>query len=552
MASGSRQDKGKVPMIPEEDIGTEEGELVDQDPPRPEAVVRSDRDKKRKQIAVEEDPLAIALRSAPDNRTEAQRKEAIKDERYRQNSLFRHPFLKEKENPDARPWETKVSEMSQCLARFLEEVPLKWGQMYEDWLKTKKTITDFGSTSGKYKLCESVSDNTIRFISPEDSLTRTDETTRLGEGRMGSTHRVGIIDEELAEVLGHHEVVHYALKVMHLRVGDKKVHEKCIREMMAFPESHSAIIRPIGLSKDKKKPMLLFPLWNGGTIEKRMNLEKRTRGRISPDGIREIDQKHRDNMTADEWLNIQLFRKHRLQIAGTMVAGLQFMHLHKWLHADIHKQNVLIYFPAWDWNQTKNRADSEKDKDNKPLKPVIIRSLVFVGIGDLGKAQTLKEVAKDFDPYPVNDKKFRPWITPELNIYKAKKIDAEIPFITKLSPESDIFALGWLIKELCRDYFTDMTDEESREYNRDARDKGLPYSDAGDVHCQRLKEALDQMTWEKICSPYGNQRRTMDYWAHYFSEQLFIDPDTCARPIERGPRAKAHPDGPQKVSRGNA
>ncbi|KAL3689899.1 hypothetical protein R1sor_016208 [Riccia sorocarpa] len=378
-----------------------------------------------------------------------------------------------------------------------EEEQDKWrtiAKMWMRWFVAKKTITDFGSTSGKYKLCKSVSDNTIRFISPEDNLTRTDETTRLGDGRMGSTHRVGIIDEELAEVLGHHEVVHYALKVMHLRVGDKKVHEKCIREMMAFQESHSAIIRPIGLSKDKKKPMLLFPLWNGGTIEKWMNLEKRTRGRISPEGIREIDQKHRDNMTADEWLNIQLFRKHRLQIAGTMVAGLQFMHLHKWLHADIHKQNVLIHFPAWDWNQTKNRADSGKDKDNKPLKPVIIRSLVFVGIGDLGKAQTLKEVAKDFDSYPM-------------------KRGGNIIY---------------------------------------SRDKDLPYSDAADVYGQRLKEALDQMTWEKIRSPYGNQRHTMDYWAHYFNEQLFIDPDTCARPIERGPRAKAHPDGPQKVSRGNA
>ncbi|KAL3679656.1 hypothetical protein R1sor_022612 [Riccia sorocarpa] len=397
-----------------------------------------------------------------------------------------------------------------------EDEQTKWrniAQMWMRWFAPKKTITDFGSTSGNYKLCESVSDNTIRFISPEDSFTRTDETTRLGHGGMGSTHRVGIIDEELAEVLGHHEVVHYALKVMHRRAGDNKVHEKCIREMMAFPESHSAIIRPIGLSKDKKKPMLLFSLWNGGTIEKWMNLEQRTRGRISPEGIREIDQKHRDSMTADEWLNIQFFRKHRLQIVGTMVAGLQFMHLNKWLHADIHKQNVLIHFPAWDWNQTKNRADSGKDKDNKPLKPVIIRSLVFVGIGDLGRAQSFEEVAKDFDPYPVHDKKFRP--------------------------------------ELCGDYFTDMTDEERREYNRDARDKGLPYSDAADVHARRLKEALDLMTWEKIRSPYGNQRRNMDFWAHYFSEQLFIDPDMCARPIERGLRAKVHPDGPQKVSRGN-
>ncbi|KAL3700753.1 hypothetical protein R1sor_018775 [Riccia sorocarpa] len=46
-----------------------------------------------------------------------------------------------------------------------------------------------------------------------------------------------------------------------------------------------------------------------------------------------------------------------------------------------------------------------------------------------------------------------------------------------------------------------------------------------------------------------HQRRTMAYWVHYFNEQLFIDPVTCARPIEHGPRAKVHPDGPQKVSR---
>ncbi|KAL3695436.1 hypothetical protein R1sor_009512 [Riccia sorocarpa] len=347
-------------MIPEEHIGTEEGELLDQDHPRPEAVVR----------------------------TEAQRKKTNKDERFRQDSLFRHrwfrwftqetanrtpieqklftagskkgvanfrlhlmelaveAFLEEKSKPYARPWKTTVSEMSQRLVRFLEEVPMKWNQMYEEWLESKKfkdwteevvrvegekkficvpgaamkndaeqtkwrktteiwmrwfqpkkSITDFGSISGKYKLYESLSDNTIRFISPEDTFTRMDETTRLGVGGMGLTHRIGIVDEELAEVLGHHEVVHYTLKIMHRRLGDKKIHEKCIREMMAFPKSHPAIIRPIGLSKDKKKPMLFFLIWNGGTIERCMNLEKSTRGRISPEGIRLIDQKQRHSMT---------------------------------------------------------------------------------------------------------------------------------------------------------------------------------------------------------------------------------------------------------------
>ncbi|KAL3684232.1 hypothetical protein R1sor_002254 [Riccia sorocarpa] len=161
-------------------------------------------------------------------------------------------FLEEKNKPDTRPWETTVSEMSQRLARFLEEVPMKWGQMYEEWLKSKE-FKDW---------IEEVEE----WVDPPGY--------------------VGIVDEELAEVLGHHEVVHYALKVMHRQAGDKKVHEKCIREMMAIPESHPAIIRPIGLNKDKKKPMLLFPIWNGRTIEMCMNLEKSTRGRISSEGIR--------------------------------------------------------------------------------------------------------------------------------------------------------------------------------------------------------------------------------------------------------------------------
>ncbi|KAL3692196.1 hypothetical protein R1sor_005847 [Riccia sorocarpa] len=340
-----------------------------------------------------------------------------------------------------------------------------------------------------------------------------DETTRLGSGRAGLTHRVGVIDEELAQVLGGHEVVHYALKVMLRPRGDTKVHEKCIREMMAFPESHPAIIRPIGLCKDKKRPMLLFPLWNGGTLQKYMNLEKRSRGVISPEGVRLINEDFRAVVTADEWLNIQIFRKHRLQIAGTMVAGLKFMHLHKWLHCDIHWQNVLLHFPSWDWDETKVRADSGRGNENKPLWPVIRRSLVFVGIGDLGKAQSFEEVQNDFDP---------------------KR-----------------YICSWMVdKRVVRGFFTDMTNEEKREYNRSMYMRGLHIPDAAEAHARMLKDIIDRMTWKKIAPPYRNYRRSMDYWAHYFNEQLYIDPTTCARPIERGPRAKVHPDGPQRVSRG--
>ncbi|KAL3702371.1 hypothetical protein R1sor_020393 [Riccia sorocarpa] len=550
MATSSRGDKGKAPMVEQKDIGTEEGELLDVRPPLPEPVGRSGGDKKRKKPAREEEgPLAVALLppTAEEKRAENARKKAEKEEKYRQNSIFKHrwfvwftqetnnqtplekrfftpgslrgiqnfrshlmelaivKFLEEKEKPDVRPWETSVSAISQRLARFLEEVPKKWDKHFDVWLKSRefeiwtedvvrqkgekplliipgltmrndeekkkwkrtaelwaqwfqppKFIKDHACTSVKYKACESMSDNTIRFIS-QDSFTRRDETTRLGAGGAGRTHRVGVVDEELVPVLGAHDVVHYALKIWHLEEGNTKIHDKCIREMMAFPESHPAIIRPIGLSKDKKRSMLLFPLWNGDTLEKYINLEKRSRGRISPEGV---------------CLSNEEFR-----------------------------------------------------------------------------AITFEEVQKDFDPYHVSDPNPRRWIAPELHPRLAIDDEDENKYMTKFSQESDIYALGWLIREMFGDFFTDMTDEEKHEYNQAVNMRGLHIPNAAEVHGRVLKEGLEKMTWKKICHPYRNQRRTMDYWAHYFNEQLFIDHVTCARPIEYDPRAKVHPDGPQKVSK---
>ncbi|KAL3686461.1 hypothetical protein R1sor_009035 [Riccia sorocarpa] len=448
--------------------------------------------------------------------------------------------------------------MSQRLARFLEEVPKNWDKHYDLWLKSREfeswtydavrqkgekplliipgltmrngeekkkwkrtaelwtqwfkppnSIKDHACISAKYKACESMSDNTIRFIS-KDSFTRMDETTRLGVGGAERSHQVGVVDEELVPMLGAHDVVHYALKIWHGEKGDTKVHEKCIREMMAFSEFHPAIIRPIGLSKDKKRHMLLFPPWNGGTLEKYINLEKRSRGRIFPEGVGLSNEEFRAIVTADEWLNIEIFRKHRLQIAGTMVPGLKFMHLHKWLHCDIHWHNVLLHFPSWDWDKTKSRADFGRDNENRLLSPLIRRSMVFVEIGDLGWAQSFEEVQKDFDPYPVGDENPRRWIAPKLNPKLAIDDEDKKKYMTKFSQESDIYTLGWLIREMCGDFFTDMTDEKKREYNRAVYTRCLHIPNAAEVH----------------------------------------DHVMCARPIEYGPRAKVHPDGPQKVSRG--
>ncbi|KAL3696834.1 hypothetical protein R1sor_010910 [Riccia sorocarpa] len=400
MATSSRGDKGKAPMVEQEDIGTEEGELLDVHLPLPEPIGRSGSNRKWKKHAREEEgPLAGAVLPGTEEEKRAENacKKAEKDENFRQNSIFRHRcdvstfgeileevpknwdklydvWLKSREfeswTEDAvrQKGEKPLLIIPSLSMRNDEEEKKKWkrtAELWVQWFQPPKSIKDHACTSAKYKTCESMCDNTIRFIS-KDSFTRRDETTRLGVGGAGRTHQVGVVDEELVPVLGAHDVVHYALKIWHGEKGDSKIHEKCIREMMAFPESHPAIIRQIGLSKDKKRHMPLFPLWNGGTLEKYINLEKRSRGRISPKEIHLSNEEFRASVTADEWLNIEIFRKHRLQIAGTMVAELKFMHLHKWLHCDIHWQNVLLHFPSWDWDETKSRVDSGRDNENAP------------------------------------------------------------------------------------------------------------------------------------------------------------------------------------------
>ncbi|KAL3691788.1 hypothetical protein R1sor_005439 [Riccia sorocarpa] len=227
MATSSRGDKGKAPMVEQEDIGTEEGELLDVHPPLQEPVGRSERDRKRKKPAREEEgPLAVALLppTAEEKRAENARKKAENDEHYRQNSIFKHRwfvwFTQETNNqtPLKKRFFTPGSfeEFSiSGLSMRNEEEKKKWkrtAELWAQWFQPPKSIKDHACTSAKYKACESMSDNTIRFIS-KDSFTRRDETTRLGVGGAGRTHRVGVVDEELVPVLGAHDVVHYALKI---------------------------------------------------------------------------------------------------------------------------------------------------------------------------------------------------------------------------------------------------------------------------------------------------------------------------------------------------
>ncbi|KAL3700107.1 hypothetical protein R1sor_018129 [Riccia sorocarpa] len=165
---GQGGDKRKTHMVQEEDVGIEEGELLNVDPPPPKAVLRSNNDKKRKKHALEEKRLlALTLLQpyAEEKIAETARRQATNDEKYQQNIIFKHrwfvrftqktnnrtslelkfftpgsiketytfhshsmelatlKFLEEKDKPGALPWETFVLEMSQRLWQNSRKFP---------------------------------------------------------------------------------------------------------------------------------------------------------------------------------------------------------------------------------------------------------------------------------------------------------------------------------------------------------------------------------------------------------------------------------------------
>ncbi|KAL3694483.1 hypothetical protein R1sor_008134 [Riccia sorocarpa] len=90
--------------------------------------------------------------------------------------------------------------------------------------------------------------------------------------------------------------------------------------------------------------------------------------------------------------------------------------------------------------------------------------------------------------------------------------------------------------------------EEKLEYDREKWAMGYPTTSEPphQTHQLRLKEALDAMVYLNI-SFLRDHRKTAEYWAHYFIDQLMVDPTICMRPIESTKRAAKHPDRPRDI-----
>ncbi|KAL3694677.1 hypothetical protein R1sor_008328 [Riccia sorocarpa] len=111
------------------------------------------------------------------------------------------------------------------------------------------------------------------------------------------------------------------------------------------------------------------------------------------------------------------------------------------------------------------------------------------------------------------DKVPQKWTAPELTIEKAYTGDDGKQYITYWT-KSNVFAMGWLIREICGDFFIDMSREEKLEYDREKWAMGYPTTSEPPI-------------------------KHIDF--------LMVDPTICMRPIESTKRAAKHPDGPRDI-----
>ncbi|KAL3682352.1 hypothetical protein R1sor_000374 [Riccia sorocarpa] len=396
--------------------------------------------------------------------------------------------------------------------RYLDPIKER-ARVWQEWFKKPRELSNGNSLSFKYKECEPMSDNKIRWINFNTWLTPMVSRTRLGAGLYGTVYKVGVVDSSLVADLGSHDVVFYVAKLLN-DTPWSNARDEMLKELFAFTVNHPTVVRTVAAFSDPKTPGLLFLWWNGTAIKKWYEIERRLHGKVSHDGKTRLVSEDIGKYDRDHQLNATIFRRHRLQIAGTLLQGLAFMHGRDWLHCDIHCGNIFVHFPLWDWDdkQAHNKRHDNLETDGDRIN----RKLVFVGIGDLGYAQTTQDAAARKRRYNHLDKVPQKWTAPELTEKKAYTGDDGKQYITYWMKSTDVFAMGWLIREICGDFFIDMSREEKLEYDREKWAMGYPTTSEPPHQTHRL-------------------------------HQLMVDPTICMRPIESTKRAAKHPDGPKDI-----
>ncbi|KAL3679125.1 hypothetical protein R1sor_022081 [Riccia sorocarpa] len=234
-------------------------------------------------------------------------------------------------DPDQFGFDTPSVEVEECVRNVVCGVPGKFADNYDMWLKSPQ----FERWT---KAKEAYPWSFEWGIRTKESVQQTflDEDRPYHPMRpwcSGNCLIVGVRDPEHSKTLGAHDVVFYVAKRM-LSVDRWGIsgREEAVKEMLAFPISHPAVCAPVGGIIDEESPTLLFPWWNGGQISHWIERELELRWKRTANGLRRepVPDDVMAQYDADMHLSVEIFRKHRLHLAATLLQGLAFMHENKW------------------------------------------------------------------------------------------------------------------------------------------------------------------------------------------------------------------------------
>ncbi|KAL3691563.1 hypothetical protein R1sor_005214 [Riccia sorocarpa] len=156
-------------------------------------------------------PIVPSGESSKTKKTKSGPKTTIdeRDERKRENAIIRHAWFKCWTNE--RPaW---VFPSTLWEPRYMDPIKER-ARVWQEWFKKPRELSNGNSLSFKYKECEPMSDNKIRWINFNTWLTPMVPRTRLGAGLYGTVYKVGVVDSSLVADLGSHEVVFYVAKLL--------------------------------------------------------------------------------------------------------------------------------------------------------------------------------------------------------------------------------------------------------------------------------------------------------------------------------------------------
>src|SRR5450759_639101 len=231
----------------------------------------------------------------------------------------------------------------------------------------------------RYMLDEPITKPSLTCVSMKDIYSSWDDNSRI---RLDSQH-----DYHLMRFISRHFTKFYGASIMYVAKHFKNfnLEQQIMAQQRLYLEAKilgiwmCGLVNPVTMINDEDCPTLIFPYWNGGTLEDMLRNMK----------IHQ-DQVLLGNLDAPDH-RLRLFMENHLEIAPALLETLRCMHGNGWIHNNLHARNILLHFPAWQWT-----------KDGEP-KVTGSTDLVFVGISNFGNACKAEQANSEWAP------KFAEW-----------------------------------------------------------------------------------------------------------------------------------------------